>query len=59
MDQGVGSVGFGAEGGVRVECEYTANHGNMHVHFKFVTSLRRYAESYLLVCKALIILNII
>ena len=39
--------------------KYTANHGNMYVHFRFVTSLRRYAESYLLVHKALIIVHVV
>ena len=38
---------------------FTANHGNMHVHFKFVTSLRRYSESYVLVHKALIVEHVI
>ena len=39
-----------------VKAIYTANHGNMHVHFnELVTSLRRNAESYLLVHKVLLL----
>ena len=45
--------------GTQIICMYTANHGNMYVHFRFVVSLRRYAESYLLVHKALITVHVI
>ena len=38
---------------------YTTNHGNMYLYFKFVASLRRYAESYLLLYKPLTLVHII
>ena len=44
---------------VNLATNYTTNHGNMYLHFKFVASLRRYAESYLLVYKALNLVHII